>query len=191
MGIFIYIGSFTLKGFGEIQTAFGYQSQEFSYLNDFEMVYYDILTYEEQQFAEEALSLVPEDAVIINNPNDGSVFLYPLFDADLYYRGCTVPSKGKESSESELIRLHLSEISNSPEVQQAVQNIGAAYVIQLDHKERNEEFRNFYQTYDYEDWSGINNIDENTPGFTLIYSENDMCLYRIELEGPSARRRPN
>lgn len=181
IGIFIYIGSFSLKGFGDIQTAFGYQSQEFSYQNDFEMVYYDILTYEEQQFAEEALSLVPEDAVIINNPNDGSVFLYPLFDTDLYYRGCTVPSKGKESSESELIRLHLSEISSSPEVQQAVQNIGAAYVIQLDHKDRDEEFRNFYQTYDYEDWSGINNIDEGTPGFTLIYSENDMRLYRIEL----------
>lgn len=181
MGIFIYIGSFNLKGFGDIQTAFGYQSQEFSYQNDFEMVYYDVLTYEEQQFAEEALDLVPEDAVIINNPNDGSVFLYPLFDTELYYRGCTVPSKGKESSESELIRLHLSEISTSPEVQQAVQNIGVAYVIQLDAGDRPEEFRINYQAYDPNEWTGINDIDENTPGFTLIYSENDMRLYRIEL----------
>lgn len=181
IGIFIYIGSFNLKGFGDIQTAFGYQSQEFSYQNNFEMVYYDVLTYEEQQFAEEALSLVPEDAVIINNPNDGSVFLYPLFDTALYYRGCTVPNNNNESAESRIIRLHLSEISTSLEVRQAVQNIGAAYVIQLDSNDRPEEFRINYQNYDHNEWSGINDISEDTPGFSLVYSDDDMYLYRIDL----------
>lgn len=181
MGIFIYVGSFTLKGFGDIQTAFGYQSQEFLFQNDFEMVYYDVLTYEEQQFAERALSYVPENAVILNNPNDGSVFLYPLFNSAIYYRSCTTPSKGTESAESETIRLKLSEISTSPEVQQAVQNIGAVYVLQLDSGDRPEEFRINYQNYNPDEWIGFNSLDENTPGFTVVYSDNDMYLYRIDL----------
>lgn len=182
LGIGIYIGSFTLKGIGNIQTPFGYQAQEFAYQNNYELIYYDILTIEEQEFAKRALSLIPDDATIINNPNDGSIFLYPLYGTKLYYRNCIVPGINSESTSSQNIRLHLSSVATSNEVQVAIRNAGALYVLQLDAGERQDEFRINYQIYDPSNWAGINSIDEYTPGFTVIYEENDMCLYRIDLD---------
>lgn len=182
LGIGIYIGSFTLKGIDGIQTPFGYQAQEFAYQNNYELIYYDILTVEEQEFAKRALSLIPDDATIINNPNDGSLFLYPLYGTRLYYRNCFAPDISSESTSSQNIRLHLSSVATSNEVQVAIRDVGALYVLQLDAGERQDEFRINYQIYEPSDWAGINNIDDDTPGFTVIYKEKDMCLYRIDID---------
>ena len=176
----IFADSFSTEGAANPQTAFGYQAQEFSYQNDFKMVYYDVLTFEEQQFAEKALELVPDDSVLINNPNDGSCFLYSLYNRPMYYRICTTPSTN-ETEDSKLIRLHLSELATSSEVQEAVERIGAEYVIQLDSGERPEEFRINYNNYNPDEWVGIDSITPETPGFELVYSTEDMRLYRIVL----------
>lgn len=163
----------------DLQTPFGYQRQEFSNQYNVELIYYDVLTAREQEFCNRAMSIIPEGSLIINSPNDGSVFMYPLYGADIYYRSCIVPSHDSEYEASRLIRLELDEFAHSPSVQQAVREIGAEYLIQLDYGVNPEEFRINYGVYNSEDWVGIESVCEETPGFELVLSDGDMRLYKI------------
>lgn len=177
-GSLLFMGNLSLFGV-EIKTPFGYQGQEFRNQYDYELVYYDVLTAREEEFCEKALSLIPEGSLVINNPSDGSVFMYPLFNANLYYRSCNPPVSDNETPESSAIRFHLDALASDPEVTDAVESLDAEYVIQLDHGERPDEFRIRYTNYEPSDWVGIDSIDENTPGFELLLKDEDMRLYRI------------
>lgn len=173
-----YFDVFSIFGI-EVYTPFEYQKQEFANQYNYELVYYDVLTAREQEFCEKAMSIIPDGARVLNSPNDGSVFMYPLYGANIYYRGCTVPSPDSEYECSKQIRLHLNDLPDSPAVQEAVKQIGADYLIQLDHGENPAEFRISYWGYSPEDWIGVNSVDETIPGFELIMSDGDMRLYKI------------
>lgn len=164
----------------EIQySPFYYQGNEIYKQNSFVYEYYEVLTTADQKFSESALAYVEKGDAIINNPNDGSAYLYPLYDAPMYYRDFSTPPETNENECSRLIRLHLNEIAYSREVQDAVKRVHAKYVIQLDAGVDPTGSYEFYNNYKKEDWVGINSIDENTPGFELVYKDNDMRLYRI------------
>lgn len=72
----------------------------------------------------------------------------------------------------------LYEYATNPEVAQAVKDSGAKYVMLLD--EGHLPYHVDWPEYIPENWTGITNIDENTPGFELVLSEGDMRLYKIE-----------
>lgn len=129
---------------------------------------------EEASFVSECLNIIPEDSLIINLPNDGSVFAYSLDDANVYYRIFHGYGSENETSESRLIRESLCDISSLSEVKDAVASIGAEYVIKLDLGESKPLL-----PYDEEQWRGIGGIDDETPGFELVLSEGDMRLYKI------------
>lgn len=178
-GIIIYIPSYNYFGLNNYTTAFGFQSKEFSNQNDDELVYYDILTNEELSFCTRIKNLIGENSTIINNPHDGSIFAYPALELPIYYRDCSIPNSPEESSASITIRTRLNEYANSKEVQDAVRDSGCQYVLQLDYGDNPDEFRINYVNYDATDWIGINSINEDTPGFTLVLKEKDMRLYYI------------
>lgn len=154
----------------------------------------DVFEKSEREFVEKTVDMVGKDELIINDPGDGSVFAYPFDDARTYYRYIsgyhnTADGPIEESDETKasfLIRTKLDRIASDVEVQEAVEEIGAEYVLVLDYgwaKTADEPgpYRHFlpYQGVPLEAWTGISRITDETPGFEVVMSEGDMRLYRI------------
>lgn len=172
----LYGPNFVFEGCGNVVTAFGNISQKIERQNN---AYADnVLTHDEKEFAKEALQKVPEDELILNEPNDGSEFLYALYDAkNLFYRQFALPSTG-ESTDSVLVRQSLDEVASSPEVAKAVRQIGAKYVLLLDQGGDPSKRISFWSYYP-DQWQGFNRITDETPGFEIVMADGDMRLYKI------------
>ncbi|WP_130810670.1 DUF6541 family protein [Olsenella sp. Marseille-P4559] len=134
------------------------------------------LTYQEANFMEEAHRLVGND-LVINQPFDGSVFGYGVTGMRCYYRFFSGYGGSDETWQSRVIRQRLYNIANDSQVQEAVESIGARYVLVMSTDERNNTF--VKDTYDATKWRGINYITDDTPGFELVLEENGYKLYRI------------
>ena len=134
------------------------------------------LTYQETDFMESAHRLVGDD-LVINQPFDGSVFGYGVTGMRCYYRFFSGYGVSSETWQSRVIRQRLYNIANDAQVQQAVESVGARYVLVMSTDERNNTF--VKGTYDATKWRGINYITDDTPGFELALEENGYKLYRI------------
>ena len=132
---------------------------------------------DEVQFVNRVKREVGTDALVINQPNDGSTFAYGINGLNTYYRHCRT---GNQTDDSITIRTDLVEYATSEDVQEAVEATGAEYVLQLDHNVAFEDGVWLPQYHDPEPWSGIDDIDDDTPGFEVVLSDGDMRLYRIE-----------
>ena len=142
---------------------------------------YQILTNEELEFSEKALSMVPEGSLIINAPNDGSCYLYSAINANVYYRALNLPnSPDTETKEGREIRRSLDEISRDSEIKKDVEKLHAQYVLLLDQGTREDEDRLYFWSYYPDQWEGIESITDNTPGFSIVLAEKDMRLYKID-----------
>ena len=148
-----------------------------------QLIYYDIFSPIEEEFCKTTLpQFNPDNSVVINNPDDGSLFAYSVYGLNMYYRTWYPPSDKTETIESELIRHHLNEIATNEHVRKAVEKLGAKYVLQLDHGDQTQEYRIQYNDDNAEEWRGIDLIDESTPGFSLVAANDDIRLYRIDLD---------
>lgn len=185
LAAFIAFPSFDFAGSHRIETAYTTVGGRVETQNA--DVPLNFLGDDERRFVEQVREIVPEDQVLINEPDDGSVFLYGLDGVRIYYRYFTgYGLESGESSDSFLIRGHLDEIAFNEEVREAVDNIGAEYVLVLDQGDAEPcgpagESRRFlpYHGVHKEAWQGIVEIDDETPGFEAVLSEGDMRLYRI------------
>ena len=133
---------------------------------------------EEIAFVEKVKSAVEPGALILNEPNDGSVFAYGANNANVYYRYVSGWDGPSESEESKVIRRSLDVVALDPNVADAVRAIGAEYLLQLDQNGKHDG-NHFLFSYEANDWFGIDRIDDDTPGFEIVLSEGDMRLYRI------------
>lgn len=135
------------------------------------------LTTDERGFAKEVMGIIPEGASVINIPNDGSEWLHGAEGLNTLYRRVVF---GDMDAQNELIRGSLNQIASSKDVQEAVKEIGSHYVLILDDK--SESGNTILDDYAYSPskWEGIDNINEDTPGFELLLSEGDMRLYKID-----------
>ena len=169
-----------LKSSQIIQTPFGIVHQQMK--NIFDTSREQVYSSEEQEFVEKVLSVIPEGSLVVNQPNDGSVFSYGINELNSYYRFIIreygIPSN--ETPESELIRTSLCNYVTDKEVQQAVQSIGAKYVLLLDQGKKWDDMPKLPQSTEPDNWIGIDNIDDSTPGFKVVLAEGDMRLYEIE-----------
>lgn len=166
-----------------LNTAFGYQISEMRNQFDKNMIYYDILSPLEENFCKTKLpQFNSNNSTVINNPDDGSLFLYSVYGLNMYYRTWNPPTQDDETKESNLIRCHLNELSSNDDVKKAVKKTGAKYVLQLDHGDQTQEYRIQYNHDNDSEWRGIDLIDETTPGFTLVASNDDIRLYRIDID---------
>lgn len=163
-----------------VETSFGYVNYKLGRIfttTEKEQMY----TIEEQRFVDKVHDIIPEDAMVINMPDDGSVFAYGVNDINVLYRYTIlrdgIPSG--ETTDSQIIRTSLNEISTNQQVRQAVDNVGASYVLILDQGKTGKDFVHIPQFEHPEYWSGITKIDDSTPGFTIVLSEDDMKLYKI------------
>ncbi|WP_144743412.1 DUF6541 family protein [Enorma burkinafasonensis] len=135
---------------------------------------------EELAFLDRVESEVGNEAVIANQPFDGSVFAYATNDLNVLFDRYNPPTDEVHDA----VRFELFSIADNEEVALAARELSVEYVLQLDAGENangNASNSTIYAFAYVEDtWTGINEIDENTPGFTLLLSEGDMRLYRVD-----------
>lgn len=134
----------------------------------------------EIEFAKAVAESVDPDDLIYNNADDGSPFSYAFEGLNLCYRRSAAELLKSESEPSELLRLHLSEFASDSEVQDVVEEAGIKYVLILDLGGEPLDERCYYGYYTMDKWSGMNPIDDDTPGFRVVLSEGDMRLYEID-----------
>lgn len=153
--------------------------QRLSWQNNVDYIY----TTAEKEFVAEVEQILPEDVVVINNPNDGSCFCYVVDGMRTYYRYLRTYGEGGETEDSALIRSRLDSISYDDRVKEAVKNVGAEYLLLLDQGRwynPSDPDSNFFFTYDDNSlWAGIDYVRDSTPGFEVVLARDDMRLYRI------------
>ena len=137
----------------------------------------------EKDFVDLVMKVVPTGSTLINIPCDGSCFSYALQGAKVYYRsmGLASGNSGNETEDSRVIRTELNEIATNKQVQHAVADIGARYVLVLDKGTMAPDGANVLPPYFESVWEGISSINDDTPGFEVVLSEGDMRLYKIVL----------
>ena len=171
-----YWPSYTNPGNQEVRTGFGAIGEKIASLNSEAVPH--MLDPDEADFAKKVEEVVPEGALIINSPNDGSVFLYALDGLNIFYRDLEGDRGSRETKESEIVRNNLSDYASSQEVQEAVSSLGAQYVLILDQGDPTQ-FRAYLSNYHPEEWEGIESITDKTLGFEIVLAQDDMRLYKI------------
>ncbi len=136
----------------------------------------------EAEFVQEVKDATPRDAVIINQPYDGSMLAYGLSDLNEYYRDISGYGGAGETDNSATIREGLARISTDEAVRKACVEEGASYVMVLEQNEEDQKTGAF-PTYQPDQWVGINSITDSTPGFEIVLAKDDMRLYRITAVG--------
>lgn len=134
----------------------------------------------EQVFLGKVKQIVPSDALVINNPMDGSFLAYGAYGIRMYYRNFTGMDGSNEAEASKLVRTSLNEYESNSNVKSAVKQLGARYVITLRGKACEASFIDLRGDYNASLFSGITAINEETPGFKLLIQTGPMALYEIE-----------
>ena len=140
----------------------------------------DIYTSEERAFVQQAAALVEENATVINVPNDGTAWCYGTDGLRVLFRRTgDNGSNPFPPATNEIIRTRLANIAADEEVQQAIREVGARYLILLDDPTGDNPTITD-QRYEAAKWAGLESVTADTPGFTLLLSEGDMRLYQID-----------
>ena len=126
----------------------------------------------EREFTKKAAKITQGD-LVVNSPFDGSMFAYQAYGMNTMFRSARTPA----TTESENIRLDLSNYEANSPTRQAVNSTGAKYVLQLD-----AGHAPFTTNWPYHntDWVGIDSVNDSSAGFELVLSDQDMKLYRIQ-----------
>lgn len=135
---------------------------------------------EEIAFVNEAMQYMPQGSLVINTPADGSLWSYGANGMKVYYRSLRLDD---QTQNAVTIRQHLNEYATNPNVQKAVQEIDARYVLQLDKDVPYEQGVWLWQFNKDKvgDWNGVSLVSDDTPGFSVLLSEgSEMRLYEIE-----------
>lgn len=153
---------------------------------DYRDVIVDVYTYDtpldsgEEIFLGKVKELVEDDALVLNDPMDGSFLAYGYNGLRVYNRNFTGYVGSRETAESEVIRTRLCDIATDDEVREAVESVGARYVIVMRQDESEYSLINQRGDYKPELFSGISSIGPDTPGFTRVLRYGTMSLYRID-----------
>lgn len=164
-----------------IQTPFG----DYRMLADLVTARKDVLDSQELAFLAKADALLPEDAVVINYPYDGSNFAYGALGTRVLYRPISGYEQAPEdeSVASALIRANLPNVAHDANLREALRGLGDCYVLKLDYTySPDENGRGFYlgETFAYDTWAGLLSVADDTPGLTLVLAEGDYRLYHID-----------
>lgn len=157
-------------------SAFGAVYQNGAYLNSAEKSW--VYDSEEIEFVEKVIDVIPEDSLVVNQPFDGSLLAYGINHLNTYYRAIGGYNSDGETSDSVLIRTSIDEVADNADVRDAVQMIGAEYLMILDHSE-GDLSGTYAGAYDDSKWVGINSVDDLTEGFEVVLSDGEMRLYKI------------
>ena len=109
------------------------------------------------------------------------MFSYGGEGIDVFYKRTGIEAYETDSAESQLFRDSLVEYSTNKEVQDAVEKTGAKYLLLLDQNVDDESQERYWFDHYYESlWTGMDAVNDSTPGFKVVLAEGDMRLYEIE-----------
>ncbi|WP_322151901.1 DUF6541 family protein [Paratractidigestivibacter sp.] len=139
-------------------------------------------TNKESNFVKKAKEIVG-DSLVINQPYDGSVFSYAMDGLNVVFPRFGFLSEGSDES---YLMANLCNIASDASVRDAVDRLGIKYVLLLDQGDRNDAGLNLQGTfytlgYNSDEWTGVDTIRDDTPGFKSLLCDGDMRLYEIEL----------
>ena len=163
-----------VKGELQVHTAFEYQRAYYRKSAFVENGEYSRL---ERRFMEQVHDLVGSDAVVANNPFDGSVLAYGDCGVRTYYRSLLGFEDGAETEASRIIRSSLVNVAQSELVADTVHKLGIQYVVKL--SPVTYDGSSFRWNYASAQWVGIDWIGPDTPGFELVMEQDGYQLYRI------------
>ena len=132
---------------------------------------------EEREFVRKAEELIPEGALVMNFPYDGSAYAYGLDGLNTYFKSNATYSE--EGSAEYTVETRLCDIAWDPEVRDAAKELGIEYVLQLDHGLGGGS-STLEREYSAKDWRGIGSIDGETEGFEEVLASGDMRIDRIK-----------
>ncbi len=132
---------------------------------------------EESRFVDQVVDLVGTDALVINQPNDGSFYAYGQNGLRTYYRKFNGYGIVDETHESNYLRDHLSAVATDTHMRDILRTLDAQYVLILARGDIASAF--VAGQYWPGAWMGIDSITDDTPGFDVVLKQGDMRLYRI------------
>ena len=135
---------------------------------------------EEGVFIEKVKDVVG-DSPVINYPYDGSAYAYALYDLNVVNRTWFYDGEEDLSDiDSQLLRKHIDEIALSQSAQSSAKRKGVEYLMLLDSDGMENGEGCFYTPgYVEGDWTGIESVNDSTPGLEIVLAEGDMRLYKI------------
>ena len=111
---------------------------------------------------------------------DGSFLAYGGMGIRTYYREFGYENGPTETPESVLVRTSLCNISSDPDVRQAVNELGAEYVLVMNTQNSEASFINLRGDYVPSAFEGITSITSETPGFSEVLVSGPCALYKID-----------
>lgn len=126
----------------------------------------------EQAFLERVVDTVGTDAVVANNPFDGSAMAYALVDLDVLFKALPGNWMGAPTRAQILMHDRFNELATDPEMCAAVQDLDIEYALVLERGER-PVFSDNGERY-----PGMR-ITPETPGFEPVLQDGPFALYRV------------
>ncbi len=138
----------------------------------------NVYTPEERAFVNEVKQVVDGDALIANDPFDGSISAYSIDGLRVYERYVVGYGSEQELADSALVRERLANIANDPEVAAAAQRLGIRYVLRLYEDPGSSSW--FWGINEAPLFDGVNVIGDDTPGFHVVLAEGPYRLYELD-----------
>ena len=177
LAIFIFYPNYEIPGKFKVNTGFGCIN---SRIQDIFNTYLpNFYSKSEQEFVNRVRDCIGTEALVLNSPEDGSFFAGSISGLSVYYKTPHVSESSSETWFSKVIRTRLRNIASDGEVEMAVRETGAEYVLILGQGGIRDDEHPYYLYYEPSDWAGINGIEDDTPGFETVLADGANRLYRI------------
>ena len=175
------INYFPLSVFRKDRRSYGFDTVKYNVCTtvDSGRYWYAPLPPEEAAFLEKVAEVTGDD-LVLNQPFDGSAFAYAAYGINVEYRYYG-PGRWMPARE---LRLWINKASKSENLQRIARELGVVYLLQLDQGDgpqgMSEDASYLDLNYRKKSWKGINGVRDDTPGFTVVLSEGDMRLYKLD-----------
>lgn len=122
------------------------------------------------------------DDMVLNYPYDGSAYAQTLADVNVVNRGWFgySPSIDGKKSNYQLLCESIDKVASDHEVSDAARSEDIKYVLLLDNGAPDVGGCYYTVGYDGSYWHGLEMLDDSTPGFSIVLSQGDMRLYKID-----------
>lgn len=135
-----------------------------------------MLDSEELEAGQEIAAITSDGGLILNNALDGSAFYYSVYGMNIMNRTCGSGLAGDQNAD---LSIRASDYTTDQAIKNKMADLGVRYVLQLDSGSNPSNGNTFHPYYNPSDWTGIQSITSETPGFELVYSKGDIRLYRL------------
>ena len=176
-GLFVLGANVFFPNFGYPKKAFGEVYYELTHLNNLDDD--KLLNYGESKFLKQVHNVVGND-LVLNNPFDGSVYAYPLFGMNVYFKSINFNG---ETEDAVIIRESASDYGVDPKVTSAIDRTNARYILVLDKSNYISMSESLlysqYTLYPFQQWTGFEDIPVDSSRFSIVLDDGKNKLYRI------------